>query len=490
MPSTFDAAAATKIAKLCTDPITANPQEAGLRACFAAYQRERSEFPTDEAAWQFYGSSRQRFYEWNRQVKELMSDDVLETLLRSELEREQDEETTVKYVDGDIRATGTVYAHAFVPTGAFPPSVPPSPPASRTPSEGSEFEYMPTQSELARSKEEIRALQAQVAQYEKQQCLLRNQVKVMAAYNANPQGNEVHEAMRFIQASARQHLAHKHLLGALRAATFLQAKARSCIVRKGFALSRKSAVGIQAVQRRHQATVKYNTARRAIRRIQSRYRVVTYLRAKMPRDTLMSLTPTCSKPSLLAIIKAKEDRVARYAASLTAKETAWQAERAKLLARVADLQASIQEKDAALRVSAEAAEAVPDLTNVAVQLIGSQYALLDEVIKCATPDFAALPRGCSLSAFTKFHSQLQLRMKCAVRIWQSEGLCNTVFRNTLEPALQANDLLNTAYNALVSRALAFAPMSSQQQEQHQPPLLLPAVVSISPAVASPVAVAG
>jgi hypothetical protein len=294
-----------KIVKLCESPPTANPQEAGLRACFAAYQRQQNEFPTDEAAWTFYSSSRQRFYEWNPQVKEFASDVAMADLVAT-----SEVETSIKLVDGDIHATGTVYAQHFVTTGAFSLSAPPSPPASQTASQTpSEFECISTENELAQ-KEHIRALQEKVFQYEKQQVLLTNQIKVMAAYNAHPQGNEVHERMRRLQAAVRRRLARKFLVKALRAATCLQATLCGHFKLEAFATKRQSAIRLQSAHRRDVASSRYESNRRAIHLIQTRYRLVTAQRAEMPHSQVRSLAPACSMATLLAIIKAKDDHIA------------------------------------------------------------------------------------------------------------------------------------------------------------------------------------
>ena len=82
-PPAFDAGRARQIVALCEDPPppTYSPQEPGLRAAFAV--RHRALFASDRAAWSFYGSCRQRYYEWKPSVEPQQSDQELASLEQS-----------------------------------------------------------------------------------------------------------------------------------------------------------------------------------------------------------------------------------------------------------------------------------------------------------------------------------------------------------------------------------------------------------------------
>ena len=54
------------------------PQHAGLKAAFAVYHR--GVFQSDEQAWTFYGSTRQRFYEWKPAIQALLIEESSNTI--------------------------------------------------------------------------------------------------------------------------------------------------------------------------------------------------------------------------------------------------------------------------------------------------------------------------------------------------------------------------------------------------------------------------
>ena len=70
MKPVFDEEAAKEMVGLCKDPVSKRPQEAGLRAVFAVMQSHL--FDKAEEAWVYYGSTRQRFYEWKHCVTTAM----------------------------------------------------------------------------------------------------------------------------------------------------------------------------------------------------------------------------------------------------------------------------------------------------------------------------------------------------------------------------------------------------------------------------------
>ena len=59
----FDAAAAKAIVDACEHPFATNPTEAGLKAVWAV---KHTHLFGGQArlAWEHYGSSKQRYYEW------------------------------------------------------------------------------------------------------------------------------------------------------------------------------------------------------------------------------------------------------------------------------------------------------------------------------------------------------------------------------------------------------------------------------------------
>jgi hypothetical protein len=79
-PPEFNDIAARQLIARCTEtaPPSERPQYAGLKAAFAVYHR--GVFQSDEQAWTFYGSTRQRFYEWKPAIQALLIEESSNTI--------------------------------------------------------------------------------------------------------------------------------------------------------------------------------------------------------------------------------------------------------------------------------------------------------------------------------------------------------------------------------------------------------------------------
>ena len=97
---------------------------------------------------------------------------------------------------------------------------------------------------------------AMQAEHTKQQQLLRNQMKVMAAFSRHPQGACVHSAARLMQAAIRSRAARRDA-----AATHIARMWKGHEARKVLDLSivRRAAVRMQAAQRRHVQVDKFKS---------------------------------------------------------------------------------------------------------------------------------------------------------------------------------------------------------------------------------------
>ena len=91
----------------CERPLTQQPTEVGLKAVWSV---KHTHFFGGRAkdAWEFYGSSKQRYYEWKRclEPNSLIADAALSTLL-------PDAEAIGQQVEGDLLVSGIVRASGF-----------------------------------------------------------------------------------------------------------------------------------------------------------------------------------------------------------------------------------------------------------------------------------------------------------------------------------------------------------------------------------------
>lgn len=135
-PPEFNDIAARQLIARCTEtvPPSERPQLAGLKAAFAVYHR--GVFQSDEQAWTFYGSTRQRFYEWKPAIQALLieeSSNTINTLLHNHTRDGTRQIVGDLHVIGNLIVSGTVSAQEIVerdmPTD-WPPSLPASPPQS------------------------------------------------------------------------------------------------------------------------------------------------------------------------------------------------------------------------------------------------------------------------------------------------------------------------------------------------------------------------
>lgn len=142
-PPEFNDIAARQLVARCTEvaPPSERPQLAGLKAAFAVYHR--GVFISDEQAWTFYGSTRQRFYEWKPAIQALLSEEssnTIDTLLNDHTGDGTRQIVGDLHVVGNLIISGTVSAQEIVerdmPTdwplapSSVPPSLPASPPQS------------------------------------------------------------------------------------------------------------------------------------------------------------------------------------------------------------------------------------------------------------------------------------------------------------------------------------------------------------------------
>eukprot|EP00966_Prymnesium_polylepis_P214986 4979279-Prymnesium_polylepis.1 len=115
-PPAFDAAAAAAMVAACERPFTANPGEAGLRAVWAV-KHTHLFGGRPKLAWEFYGSTKQRYYEWKKclEPQAVLLDAALSTLL-------PEIETMGMDVSGDLRVTGDVYSSGTIRANGFEPN--------------------------------------------------------------------------------------------------------------------------------------------------------------------------------------------------------------------------------------------------------------------------------------------------------------------------------------------------------------------------------